>query len=250
MHLIIYFAGSGEVDDESLSFYKDFASYITRETMLLSIAGCKHPEVCNTLYFPDLKRYAKRFVQKMFLNTGNRFVLKNAEEAKVGYFLSSSQELSPGTEITSVTLCGHSRGAVTCFEVAKQLNQLAPQLPVDIVADQPVPGNCYETPGTNAASIADCRDLTNVRNVSVILGSCTGGYEYNYLPFFNKIKNLYRSLRHLAFFSQILPKLPIHAKRCVSVIPKSNHDEKDSDDAHLHMQVAKSLLENRTPKLC
>lgn len=49
-----------------------------------------------------------------------------------------------------------------------------PKVPVDIVANQPVPGNTYQGPLTNARSIADCSDLTNLRNVSVILGAYTG----------------------------------------------------------------------------
>lgn len=83
-----------------------------------------------------------------------------------------------GEKIESITLCGYSRGAVTCFETARALHELNPHsktpVPVDVVANQPVPGNAYQGPLTNARRIADCSDLSNLRNVSVILGAYTG----------------------------------------------------------------------------
>lgn len=75
-----------------------------------------------------------------------------------------------------IVLCGYSRGAVTCFEVAKQLQQLAPDVPIEIIADQPVPGNMTQLKGTNAASIKDCSKLTNITKATIILGAYTGRF--------------------------------------------------------------------------
>jgi hypothetical protein len=167
MQLVIYFGGSSETDTEWMAFCRDY-NYSENDALLI-IAGSKHREVCNSFLFPDLKGFAKRFTKSVFrLNKNSELFINSTNQlkAKVGILGSN---IDRDTKLTSITLCGASRGGVTCFEVAKELNKLAPNLPVDIIADEPVPGNLYQIPGTNAANIADCRDLKNIRSVSVVL---------------------------------------------------------------------------------
>ncbi|KTC84497.1 hypothetical protein [Legionella brunensis] len=180
MHLVAYFCGTGNPGNDFPGQY----DYVNPEHVkTIFVRGCEQPEVCNSQIFPDLKAFANRFVNALFKKgTGdNKDQLEiSPDDDKIlegiGIRLDRSSGLVDlkGKPIESITLCGYSRGAVTCFEVARVLNKIAPHIPVDIVADQPVPGNCYQGPGTNAGSIADCSDLTNIRNVSVILGAYTG----------------------------------------------------------------------------
>lgn len=161
----------------------------------------------------------------------NEFI--NKKVGLIHNFLADSNEFTP---ITGITLCGYSRGAVTCFSVARELNKIAPNIPVNIVADNPVPGNGYAGPGTNAGSISDCSDLTNLRNVSIILGSYTGLKE-----------NRDTDYIHRGFFSQIVPKLPRSAdlKREIIVVPRQHHKVFPTNvphyTHHLHKEVAKIL---------
>lgn len=173
MHLVVYFCGTGDPGNSFPNHY----DYVNKEKVkTVFVKGCQDPNVCNSGLFPDLKAFSERFTKQLFdqnqqIATTNPDVL-----ASIGINLDRTtlSESDKGEEIESITLCGYSRGAVTCFEVARQLNQLCPNIPVDIIADQPVPGNCYQGPGTNAASVADCSDLQNLNNVSVILGAYTG----------------------------------------------------------------------------
>lgn len=198
MHLVIYFCGTGNDGD---SFPKQY-DYVKKEAGVRTIfvKGCDAPEVCNSGLFPDLKGFAKRFASTLFTSKGNDLTLK-AGKTPVKEKNASDHKKKKATELTeneileslgirldrtdigtkdkqekieSITLCGYSRGAVTCFEMARALHAINPKIPVDIVANQPVPGNAYQGPLTNAKSIADCSDLSNLRNVSVILGAYTG----------------------------------------------------------------------------
>jgi hypothetical protein len=172
MHLVIYFCGT---QNTATNFKRQY-NYVTGDNVrTYLVKGCEDPTVCDSGLFPDLKGFARRFTQKLFGKDKKLATTKSEDLTNIGINLDRSILRGKDDDpIESITLCGYSRGAVTCFEVARQLNQLVPDIPVDIVADQPVPGNFYQGPGTNAASVADCRDLGNLRNVSVILGSYTG----------------------------------------------------------------------------
>jgi hypothetical protein len=190
MHLVFHFCGTGNPHLE----FGDHYDYVNNQFIkTIFVNGCDTPEVCNSALFPDLKNYAKRLVEGLFnknenksqLKTTNKEILKALgvnvspiyyDEEGISHhrFASTLKSGNEDNPIESITLCGYSRGAVTCFEVARALNKIVPHIPVDIVADQPVPGNCYQGPGTNANSIADCSDLTNIKNVTVILGAYTG----------------------------------------------------------------------------
>jgi len=183
MHLVIYFCGTGNPGADFIQGY-DYANQPGIKTIF--VQGCDTPQVCNSTLFPNLKEFAGRFTNKAFVADGKELHLTRnlvghvgiASEIEVGKEMwntpTNISNDDAEEEIESFTLCGYSRGAVTCFEEAKELFKIAPHIPVDIVADQPVPGNCYQGPGTNAASVADCSHLTNLRNVTVIAGAYTG----------------------------------------------------------------------------
>lgn len=194
MHLIIYFSGTeivGEYDEGKMAEFKDVEGVST-----ISVRGCAHEEVCKSSLFPDLEKFAGRFVGSVFKTDeiGNKLRLTDTPlgDLKVGIrangtnvekqqllssldkprLLSDLDEPYP-LDVTRITLVGTSRGGVTCFNIARELQKIAPNIPVDIVANQPVPGNISPAPGSIAATVEDCTDLKNVKNASIILGTYT-----------------------------------------------------------------------------
>lgn len=258
--LVVYFCGTGA---SARSFY-EFNDYLKSDNIItIVVNGCESPNVCDTSIFPDLKGFARRFVEKLFVKKGKELQIPKGAKATtpapritaelesiVGInFTNSSQNLADQDEVIGrILLCGFSRGAVTCFEVAKVLNRIAPEIPVDIVADQPVPGNMYPFPGSNAISIADCSDLKNLKNVTIILGAYTGKIHPSHdsdLKTKNTFWNRFIKFFHYGFFSQIVPKLPFNAHRDLIIIPRTSHHHvpKNSPTGpqHMHMQIAKYL---------
>lgn len=142
--------------------------------------------------------------------------------------------------IESITFVGYSRGAVTCFNAALVKEKLlGTDVPVRIVADQPVPGNLYALPGTNAANIADCSKLKSVEKVDLTVAAYTGVTSKE--GFSGKLRQLF----HRLFFSQIVPKLPTeHCETNLSVIPRNNHWEGTLNGSqHVHMNLTKQLAD-------
>ncbi len=250
MHLIIYFNGTGDngksltLSDPSNNAGFHYADEQKVKTII--VRGCQDKEVCNANVFPNLSDFAKRFVGKLFAtNNANQLTLKSTDFAslKIGIDTSTISTSSDATDkpiITAITLSGYSRGAVTCFNVAKELHKIAPLIPVNIVANQPVPGNIYQFPCSNAAAVADCRHLTNLRNVSIIVGSYTGEKDID-------VEGTPKWIHRLGF-SQIIPKLP-SSKKCnskVIVIPRRNHNslkyyDESFGDEQLNQEIANNL---------
>lgn len=250
MHLVIYFFSSREghpnLDNPHFSFgeRQDF-KYLYRNDNIatLAVEGSWHKDVCDDWIFPNLSDFAKRFVRKLFphndentLTLDSTLIDGNNTVGLIEDFCSLTARNNP--TITEITLCGYSRGAVTCFNVARELNKIAPLIPVNIVANQPVPGSLCVAPGTNADSIMDCSDVTNLKKVSIILGTSTT-----------------KDLTHRAFYNQIVPKLPRNTEitREIIAIPRTNHEVSPKTnlkfntpfgERHLHMQVAKYLHES------
>ncbi|MFJ1268337.1 hypothetical protein ACD661_07195 [Legionella lytica] len=145
--------------------------------------------------------------------------------------------------IESITFAGYSRGAVTCFNAARAKEQQFPDVdvPVRIVADQPVPGTAYALPGTNAARIADCSDLKQVKRVDLTIAAYTG------VNALNGIVGKLKQLIHNIFFSQIIPKLPKEqCKLNLMVMPRANHWEGQLNGSqHLHMNLTQQLVDEK-----
>ena len=143
--------------------------------------------------------------------------------------------------IESITFVGYSRGAVTCFNAARAKEKLltGTNVPVRIVADQPVPGTAYALPGTNAARIADCSDLKQVTKVDLTIAAYTGLSTLG--GFAGKLKRLF----HNIFFSQVIPKLPAdNCKLNLTVMPRANHWEGELNGSqHLHMNLTQQLAD-------
>ncbi len=246
MHLIIYFYGTGKpfgTPEQKTSnphglgqnFGISYSPTMGYENIAtINVYGCTHPEVCDAFLFPNLRKFAQRFVDKLLSKEKNTLSKTNLEALKaLGIGIdtkNSSTDLTSNatnSEIESITLVGYSRGAVTCFNVAQELNQVAPHIPVNIVAAEPVPGNLYAFPGSNAANIADCSSLGNLQNVSVIIGAHSA--EDNVF-----IQN--------AYFSQIVPKLPPSINTNIILTPALTHqDTSGMTGALVQVELAKCL---------
>lgn len=250
MHLVIYFCGTRH---PGFNFYEKNDYLDAPHIRTLFVKGCDEPEVCGSAISPDLRTFAQRFVQGLFKQSGTEenkaWVLEMTILESLGVSLQNTSnhlsDINEANPIESLTLAGYSRGAVTCFEVARQLHTIASEIPIDIVSDQPVPGNYYPGFYTNAGRIADCRDLSNLKHVSIILAAYTGA-RYD-----QKDKKLY-TFFHRTFFTQVVPKLPHTTHRDLIVIPRESHHEDvlNSPDGseHMHMQLAKYL--NRKNLIC
>lgn len=275
MHLVIYFAGTGEEIDPWHHFSFDYISNNSKVSMLF-VEGCHHKEVCNNGLTPNLSNFAKRFMKAFEVietepNKGKLKLIGDANALKalgIGIatiptnqnsedLLSSIESFSTVQKdfiIDDITLTGFSRGGVTCFEVAKELqalqrpkqmmkklkdNEVAPPLtPVSIIAAEPVPGNFYQGPFTNAGSIADCSHLENLERTSIILGA----YTSKEVPAKGIMKPL-KQLFHKGFFSQIVPKLPYKTRTDLIITPRESHFDFRKNIANsldqLHLQLAK-----------
>lgn len=151
--------------------------------------------------------------------------------------------------ISSISLVGYSRGGVTCFEMARQLEKIPSNVPleVDVVVNQPVPGNIYALPGSNAARVADCRHLTRVKNASMSIAAYTGRVPHASGGGLAQDEPQESTSRlHRAAFSQVVPKMPAGANRELCVIPCDSHhfrreNAPGSAGEHMQMHLAKIL---------
>jgi hypothetical protein len=255
MYLLIYCCGTGDDGGAFKESYEPL-NVNAKTVKTLLVKGCGHSEVCNS-FFPNLHEFAKQFVDKVFAKDGEQLKLSKEpiENLKVGTEVIQGNKIPTNEDIKGIVLCGYSRGAVTCFEITKELNKIAPNIPVYICANQPIPGSAYQGFGTNAESIADCSELDNLRKASIILGAYTGknpnlGEDEDS---HSVLRTLFYSIMrvilfpiHRIFFSQIVPKLPIETKRDLIVIPREGHfqpiDEQNGQEILL-CQVTKYLNE-------
>ncbi|CDZ76307.1 hypothetical protein BN59_00574 [Legionella massiliensis] len=244
MHLVINFCGTG---DNGSGFLDGYDYVHSEQVKTLFVEGCDKEEVCDAAIFPDLKNFAQRFAQGVFSAEGEnlRLTTHDLHNLAMGISRANVNAGDVAKSITGITLCGYSRGAVTCFEVAKVLKEIAPSIPIDIVADQPVPGNIFQVPGANANSIADCSKLDNLENVSVILGAYTGQLYMDDSNIPTRIATQLGRFVHRAAFSQVVPKLSNKTNRDLIVIPRESHHQLLANmpvgAEHLHMQIAKYL---------
>ncbi len=279
MHLVIYFCGTSDSGYNFAQNHATYAQELKEHnTQTIIVNGCHHKEVCDSNLKPDLDEFTRRFMTNVFKKNekGETFLSEPSSEKlaqlKVGiqppdnrwiydkelneivhvppdYKCGDFQQLikknddnnfeNQNEPIESITFVGFSRGAVTSFNAAKVADKMGIKVPIRIVADQPVPGNLYALPGTNAATIADCSKLKNIETVDLTIAAYTGVTTTEGLA--GKLRQLF----HRLFFSQIIPKLPTHSENNLSVIPRNNHWEGElSGQQHVDMNLTKQLAKS------
>ena len=138
MHLLIFFSGSDDFELSRLTNYKsevmphldadhDEIAYLknyheqlvnnhkqlfyNKQQNTIFVMGCSHSEVCDSLYFPNLKSFAERFAAQIFLKKNDQLFLAGGDSKNIGimdnHFISAIRDNNQ--PISSITLCGYSR---------------------------------------------------------------------------------------------------------------------------------------------
>jgi hypothetical protein len=240
MHLVIYFCGA---DDEGDSFGEKTNFTTNPEVRILFVQFCNSKELCSLYFSSNLLSFAHRFVNKLFKHRNGQIQLSTTDLNRLKIGIKNTPTLDQGDshkKISAITLAGYSLGAVTCFNIAIKLNEIAPNIPVNIIANQPVLGNAYQGPNTTITNIANCCELKNLRNVTIILGAYT-----------NRLAdpNTFIKMFHRGFFSQIIPKLPQSGLELdLMVIPQKNYLELTSSPPigakYVHKQLENYLTDH------
>ncbi len=219
-HLVIYFCGTGNsgesFEQAAYPILKDVNSKVTT----IFVEGCHHPDVCNSVLNPDLSEFAARFTKSVFRTHDGQLLLNPQDLKNLHVGIKWVTDASAKKPISKISLVGYSRGAVTTFELAKELNNLQKasesSVPVRIIAEQPVPGNYTDIlPNSVAGHAADCRDATNIESATIILAG--------YAPQLAEELTAVQKIIHSNFFSQMIPQLPKGLEPQLIFIPRLHH---------------------------
>jgi|GEM_PF-6243681 len=203
--VIFFFGGTGDdgIHYASLKEKIPFKDDVIR----IYIKGCQEKTVGNGILYPDLNIAANN-IRSAFNTRADGTVSLNLTTLKTNfgdglYNIYPSQD-SEDQQIDSIALEGFSRGAVTTFATAKKLDDLG--IPIDIIANQPVPGEASST-SKLVLKHNDLSHCENIRSATTILG--------NY--------NLENGVLHNVFFRQMIAKLPKDTKVSNFLIPHQAH---------------------------
>jgi hypothetical protein len=169
--VVFCFAGTGD-DGEGYAFHMEDNCFFYDEILRIYLRGCQHKDVgggCLSdagrgYLFPDLYKVAAK-IKNAF--SKNQFdLLKLEQELGDGIcWIGGPQELQK-IDVESICLQGFSRGAVLAFISALTLNDLG--IPIDIIANQPVPGELF---GSTCAKLKKLEKCHNIRTATTLLGS-------------------------------------------------------------------------------
>lgn len=174
------------------------------------LRGCQHSEVGNGFLFPDLDIAASKIRKAFNKNEINLTTLMLALGDGVcrieGVPHGPNDTLKTLFKIESIALEGFSRGAVTAFATAKKLDDLG--IPIDIIANQPVPGQLLEnSAGSIYSKHHDLSQCKNIHSATTLLGSY----------------NLENGLLHNQFFQQMVAKFPPNIQVNHWMMPHQGH---------------------------
>ncbi len=140
----------------------------TENTLRIYLRGCQHPNIGNGLLYPNLDIAANHIYNAFDGKKLNLDMLKANLGSGICKIRPNELKSLAEVEVESIGINGHSRGAMSTFAVAKKLDAL--QIPLDIVANQPVPGEIQET----SRSTKKYRDLSqcyHIRSATVFLAT-------------------------------------------------------------------------------
>lgn len=175
--VIFIFGGTGETAQDVRDLYGNVVYSLS--TIIVYIAGSDHPNVGGSSLFPDVRRFhggalfpdldvAAKHIKHAFQEKQlNRIRLKQAlgNGVEIDIPLDEQEQYS----IDRIALIGFSRGAVSAFATAKQLNEL--RIPMDIIADQPVPGQSTEKiPKAPYRKYRDLSQCHMIQRATTLLG--------------------------------------------------------------------------------
>lgn len=196
--VVFHFGGTGERQNRNSYDACDEYTQYDEGVIRIYIHGCQNPNVGNSYLNPDLDRVVQR-IKRSFSGQGETATLnletlknelksglscitvgtKGAAPDELGFashLMETNESASlkkldlkqrlPLIEVEKIALTGFSRGAVTTFAVAQGLDEL--NVPMYIVADQPVPG---ETGNKRPilTKYQDCSQLNNLEKAVTML---------------------------------------------------------------------------------
>lgn len=201
MKIVFFFSPTGtngkdyeKSSEEELSFSED--------TVRIYLKGCQHPNIGNSLLTPDLD-IAATHIRNAFEN-GTLNLDKLKQNLGDGICAIYPEDTVNTFKPESIGLNGHSRGAVSTFAVAKKLDDL--DIPIDIIANQPVPGELNET-SRSTQKYKDLSDLKNIRSAAVFLATHSN----------------YNAWWHNLFFKQLVPQFADTTKKNHFLLPVHFH---------------------------
>ena len=201
--ILFCFAGTGDTADSYSDLLENNCTF-NQDVIRVYLHGCDHEKVGDGFLFPDLEIVSQAIrnafsadqtldLEKLFMQLGTG--LGDIYGPLIGR-----------PKIDSIGLHGFSRGAVTTFAVAKKLNDL--NIPIDIIANQPVPGQSTENaPGSLFTKYNDLRQCKNIRSAATFIGTY----------------NLENGFLHNSFFQQMLAQFPDSIEVNTWLIPHQNH---------------------------
>ncbi|MFY7697967.1 MAG: hypothetical protein ACOVQX_03990 [Legionella sp.] len=245
--VVFFFGGTGETG-EQMALSKESGSIFNPDVIRIYIKGCQHPKVGGALSLEglrpdldvvahhirnaftgnnlDLNKLRKNFGDhrdrheiEISINHGQEQIESTPSDSSGIYSIVRSVNLNQSEtfEIDEIMLEGFSRGGVSAFATAKQLDDL--DIPINIIANQPVPGGL----GKNDRLFTDYHDLSHCRNIKTAITLLI-------------TQNLENSAIQNIFFHQMMARFSPTTKVTHYLLPHQEHLEWfDSDLIPCHI---------------
>ncbi len=200
--IVFFFAGTGD-DGQNYTAMKEEQSQFRDDVIRIYIKGCQEEQVGNGFLFPDLEIAANN-VRNAFEKNELNLVKLSENFGDSLYKINGETSSNNRIQVDDITLEGFSRGAVTAFATAKKLDDL--DIPIHIIANQPVPGETGITGGL-FSQYSDLRSCHNIKSAHTFLASY----------------NLEQGFIHNNFFRQMIVKFAPEVKAQNIVFPHQHH---------------------------
>lgn len=147
------------------------SNYFNDDVIRVYVCGCQADQVGNGMIFPDLSIVSKKIKRSFNPNkTIDLSRLRKELGSSIAHMKIPSSIEDPISKIDNIALYGYSRGAVTTFAVAKNLDGL--NIPIDIIANQPVPGQRAESSFLSLYNkYNDLKQCRNIKSSLTLLAS-------------------------------------------------------------------------------
>lgn len=204
--IVFCFAGTGDPGDQyamDLEYNNNFNDDVIR----VYLRGCQDENIGGgDFLFPDLDIAANKIRNAFNQEDGTIDLQKLQHDLGDGICRIAGPKKLVNPQIESIGLQGFSRGAVSTFATAKKLNDL--NIPMDIIANQPVPGEFSEQSALYT-KYHDLTQCTNIRSATTLLAT----------------HNLENGFLHNKFFHQMVAKFPEDTKTNTWLMPHQAHLE-------------------------
>lgn len=214
------------------------------DVIRIYVDGCQHSHVGGSIINPDFNIVSNN-IKKSF-NNAELDIEKLKNSLGTAIVIKGPRTENP-IKVEQIGLYGFSRGAVTTYAVAKNLDDL--NIPIDIIANQPVPGqaqaNKADGPYKRYHDLSECKSIRSV---------------FTYLASYNLENGIFEN----KFYKQMVPKLPKHfylqrsffgeqsgvsmsiscQPHCETILlPHQQHLQSSKDNTLINWYIQNNLLE-------